>query len=202
MEQRQVTLLLEAVARGESGAPDRLLELVYAELRGLAAGRMAREGAGHTLQATALVHEAWMRLAGDSGPRFEDRAHFFGAASQAMRRILVERARRVRREKHGGAQRREPLEQAEAELARETPSGVDLIALDEALAALEEHDPRMAQIVSLRYFAGLSVEQAAEALGLSPRTVKREWSLARAWLFRRMGGGAAAPNEADQADPF
>lgn len=173
-----VTRLLEAVRGGADGAEDALLAAVYQELRDLARARVRRERDPVTLQPTALVHEAWLRLRESMG-ELAGRSHFFGASARVMRQILVERYRRARRR---GVAAHDIDDVAEAAAF----GGVDLIALDEALDALERHDARMAQVVQLRYFAGLSVEEAAEALGVSERTVKREWAVARAWLFRHM----------------
>ncbi|MEZ6020311.1 MAG: ECF-type sigma factor [Planctomycetota bacterium] len=186
----QVTQLLQALGRGLEGAQDRLLERVYDELRALAAGHMRRESPGHTLQATALVHEAYLRLLGQAETPWENRAHFFGAAAQAMRRILVERHRRVTAKKRGGDAQRHSEEVLDAITLpgeREIDS-LDLLALDEALAELEAKDPDMAKVVMLRFFAGLSVEETAAAMQVSPRTVMREWSVAKAWLYQRMEG--------------
>ncbi|MCA8960587.1 MAG: sigma-70 family RNA polymerase sigma factor [Planctomycetes bacterium] len=181
-----VTRLIRAVERGEGGATDELLVAVYDELRKLARSRMRREPAGHTLQATALVHEAYLRiLGGDEGAHWDHRGHFFAAVGTAMRRILVERARRYRALRHGGERARVEFED---ELAIEPPPGVDLVALDDALESLARQDPRMVEIINLRYFAGLSVEETAAAMGISDRTVKREWSVARAWLYKALGG--------------
>jgi RNA polymerase sigma factor (TIGR02999 family) len=168
---------------GTSG--DQLPE-VYDELRKLARARLARERQrNQTLQPTALVHEAYLRVTGHGPTRTWDRrGHFFAAAAQAMRRILVERARHYQRIKHGGAAEQVELDSA---IMRVDPSLVDLVAVDEALTRLEETDPRKAQIVSLRYFAGLSIEETAGALDLSPATVKNEWAFARAWLYRVLG---------------
>ncbi len=182
---RDVTQLFGAIERGDRDASDQLLVLVYDELRRLARSRMAKEPAGLTIQPTALVHEAYLRLIGGSPVQWDDRGHFFAAAATAMRRILVERARRYRRVKRGGGRKRIDLEDMDVVAA---PESVDLVGLDQSLKALEERDPRMAQIVMLRFFAGLGVEETAAALDISPRTVKREWALARAWLFRQMGG--------------
>jgi len=181
-----VTRLLSAIGSGDREATDRLLLLLYDELRSLAAARMAREPPGQTLQATALVHEAYLRLVGDPHAKWQNRGHFFAAAAQAMRRILVERARHYRRAKHGGGKRR--LEVDASELVSSEESTLDLVALDEALARLEKKDERMARVVMLRFFAGLEVDDTAAALGISPRTVKREWAVAKAWLYRQMEG--------------
>ncbi len=182
--QPQVTQLLEAIESGQDGAEGDLLMLVYGELRSLAASHMRREPAGHTLQATALVHEAYMRLVGAPGSQWASRGHFFGAAAQAMRRILVERHRRVNSAKRGGGHKRVDAERLDAiTLPGDGDDALDLLALDEALTKLEEKDPDMARVVMLRFFAGLSVEETAQAMEISPRTVMREWSVARAWLF-------------------
>jgi len=166
---------------------DRLFPLVYDELRTLARAQLRRERADHTLQPTALVHEAWLRLLGDDRPPWTDRRHFFRAAAEAMRRILVEHARKRNRLKRGGRQVRVELG------AGNEPAGWDdldgLLALDEAIRRLESQDPQAAEVVRLRFFAGLSVEEAAAATGLSERTVKREWAFARAWLYDALAGG-------------
>ena len=178
-----VTPILRSVEQGDPQAAQELLPLVYEELRRLARSRMAQESPDHTLQATALVHEAWLRLVnGDSRP-WDSRRHFFAAAAEAMRRILVESARARRRLKRGGGARREPLEDVAIEC--DVPQG-ELLALDEALARLAEEDPQKAELVRLRYFAGLTQEQAADVLGISPETAKRWWRYARAWLRRAM----------------
>jgi len=185
--QPQVTQLLEAIESGQDGAANDLLMLVYSELRNLASSHMRREPAGHTLQATALVHEAYIRLIGAPGTQWASRGHFFGAAAQAMRRILVERHRRVNSTKRGGSHKRVDVEHLDAiTLPGEEDRALDLLALDEALTKLEEKDPDMARVVMLRFFAGLSVEETAQAMEISPRTVMREWSVARAWLFEQM----------------
>jgi RNA polymerase sigma factor (TIGR02999 family) len=182
----EVTQILFAIERGEPQAADRLLPLVYEELRVLAGRKIAREQPGQTLQATALVHEAYLRLVDqDRIQRWDSRGHFFSAAAEAMRRILVERARRKRTEKHGGGLRRHHLD--DIEIAAEPPSE-DLLAIDEALSRLEADDPSKAELVKLRYFAGLSIEDAARALGISSATAKRQWAYARAWLFRQVEG--------------
>ena len=176
-----LTLLLGAIQRGEPDAPGALLAQVYAELRQLARAKMAREQPGHTLQPTALVHEAWLRL-GDQP--FENRAHFFSAASEAMRRILIDRARRKLAAKHGA--NAEHVDADEIEIAAPTPKDDELLAVHEALDALATHDPRKAELVKLRYFAGLTIEEAAEVLGISAPTAKRDWTYARAWLYRKI----------------
>jgi RNA polymerase sigma factor (TIGR02999 family) len=175
-----VTRLLEAIRHGETRAVEELLPIVYAELRQIARAKMAREQSGHTLQPTALVNEAWLRLGDHS---FENRAHFFSAAAEAMRRILIERVRRKRSAKHGGGVERVAAE--EIEIA--APSKDDeLLAVHEALDALATHDARKAELVKLRYFVGFSIAEAAEVLGISPPTAKRDWHYARAWLFREI----------------
>jgi len=181
----EISRILAAIGDGDRKASEELLPLVYLELRKLARSRMAHEPPGQTLQPTALVHEAYLRLVGDRDARWENRAHFFAAAALAMRRILVERARRRRMAKHGGGQDRVTLDEA---VASSDPRSVDLLALDDALTRLEAHDPRMSRIVTLRYFAGLNVEQTAKALDISAATVKREWSYAKAWLHREIAG--------------
>ncbi len=180
-----VTRLLEAMQNGNGRAGEELLPLVYAELRQLARAKMAREPAGHTLQATALVHEAWLRLGEQS---FENRAHFFGAAAEAMRRILVERARRKLAVKNGAGA--EHVDADEVEIAAPAGKDDEVVAVHEALDALARHDERKAELVKLRYFAGLTIEEAAEVLGVSAPTAKRDWTYARAWLFREISNGA------------
>lgn len=176
-----VTVLLEAIEGGDPRAAEKLMPLVYEELRRLAQARMAREQPGHTLQATALVHEAWLRL-GD-GARFKNRGHFFAAAAEAMRRILVESARRKMRLRHGGQMER--IELDAIELPAPMPDD-ELIVLDEALERLGEVDSRAAAVVKLCFFIGLTQEEAANELGISRATAERIWSFARAWLFREM----------------
>jgi RNA polymerase sigma factor (TIGR02999 family) len=179
-----VTRILGALADGDPHAADELLPLVYAELRRLAAAQMAREAPGQTLDATALVHEAYLRLvpAADSQAEFAGRGHFFAAAAEAMRRILVDRARARATHKRGGGLRRVELD--DIPVADRHP---DLLALDEALADLERHDASSAGLVKLRYFAGLTHREAAAALGVTPRAADRLWALARAWLLHRLG---------------
>ena len=179
----EVTHILSAVERGDPSAAEQLLPLVYAELRKLAAARMAAEPPDHTLQPTALVHEAYLRLVGrDAGPAWNSRGHFFAAAAEAMRRILVETARRKLTDRAGGRLGRVGLPH---ELAASTPPE-ELLALDEALAEFERHDPDAARLVTLRFFAGLSHQEAASALGLTRRAADRVWALARAWLYRQL----------------
>jgi len=183
---KQVTLLLEAIVADKKGATDKLLPLVYEELRRLAHGQMSAESPGQTLQATALVHEAYMRLVGGAQDvSWENRGHFFSAAVRAMRRILVERARLKSGPKRGGDHRRVPLA---SWIATEEPHPLDLLALDEAMNELELHEPRVNEIVMLRYFAGLSIDETSEALCVSPRTVDRDWAFGKAWLFNRITG--------------
>jgi RNA polymerase sigma factor (TIGR02999 family) len=187
-----VTRLLDAAAGGQAGASEKLLPLVYDQLRSLARQRMADERAGHTLQATALVHEAYLRLLGplpDSSP-WSGRGHFYRAAAEAMRRILIEHARSRGRAKRGGGQNRLPLEMlASVDLAAECDAD-EVLALDNAFQALERQNPDAAAVVRLRFYAGLSVEETAKALGVSDRTVNREWNYARAWLYRALSGPA------------
>ena len=176
-----VTRLLEAANRGDRQAAADLLPLVYDELRKLAAARMAAEAPGHTLNATALVHEAYLRLVGDH--HFADRSHFFRVAAEAMRRILIDHARHKRRIRHGGDRERVPL--SEAEVAAEPPAD-QLLALDEALERFATVDPVKAELVKLRFFAGLSEEEAAAALGIARATASRYWTYARAWLINAL----------------
>jgi RNA polymerase sigma factor (TIGR02999 family) len=185
-DQHLVTQLLEQASGGDSHAAAELLPLVYDELRRLARSKMAAEaggGAGHTLQPTALVHEAYMRLLGTAGKeiKWDGRAHFFGAAARAMRRILIERARSRNRLKRGGGRDGVRVELDEAAISDESRSE-ELLALDEILDKLERHDKRKADVVMMRYFAGLSIDETAAALGVSPATVKNDWTFARAWL--------------------
>lgn len=166
---------------GDSQAADQLLALVYDELRQLAAAKMARERPGHTLQPTALVHEAWLRLGGEAQPAWQNRRHFFGAAAEAMRRVLIANARRKQAARRGPDVQHLDFDAPEIEIV--TPvAGEELIQVHEALDRLAVEDPRKAELVKLRYFAGLSIEEAAEALGISDRTAKRDWTYARAWL--------------------
>jgi RNA polymerase sigma factor (TIGR02999 family) len=183
MHMNDVTLVLRAAGCGDKQASSELLPLVYHELRQMAAARMAGEAAGHTLQATALVHEAWLRLAGDHDNVWQSRAHFFGAASEAMRRILIENARKKARLKRGGGQSRVDLE--ELELAGVTPDE-KLLLLDQVLAELERRHPERAQVVVAKFFGGLTNKEVAETLGISERSVNRHWLCAKAWLFLKL----------------
>ncbi len=185
----EVTRILVAMERNEPEAAGALLPLVYDELRRLAAQRLASEASGQTLQPTALVHEAYLRLVGSTTERpWNGRGHFFAAAAEAMRRILVENARRKRRLRHGGGRRRVSLDTVEVP-AEAAPD--DLLALDEALERLAAEDAQVADLVKLRHFAGLTIEESAAALGISVRTANRHWAFARAWLFRRLQDDAA-----------
>jgi RNA polymerase sigma factor (TIGR02999 family) len=186
-----LTRILSAIDQGDPSAAEQLLPLVYEELRKLAAQKLAREQPGQTLQATALVHEAYVRLVGNgAGTPWSGRGHFFAAAATAMRRILIERARRKRRAIRGGGRQRRELD---PNLAASPEPDEDLLALDAALAKLAERDPTKARLVELRYFAGLTGDEAAEILGISARTADRYWVYARAWLRREMEG--AGPDE-------
>lgn len=180
----EVTRLLDAIDRGETETPEGLLPLVYEELRRLAHQKLAQLPPGQTLQATALVHEAWLRLAGDRHPQsWNSRGHFFSAAAEAMRRILVEHARHKAAKRHGGGLRRVDLDRVD--LAEETNSDL-LLCVDEALARLTEVDRQAAELVKLRFFVGLPNVEAAELLGMAERTAKRNWAYARAWLLREI----------------
>jgi RNA polymerase sigma factor (TIGR02999 family) len=180
-ETDQITSVLQAIEHNESGAAEQLLPLVYGELRQLAAARMARESSAQTLQPTALVHEAWLRLVADRDRTWQNRAHFFGAAAEAMRRILIENARRRSRLKHGGDQARMNIE--DLELA-DTPTDDRVLLINEALEHLETQEPELARIVMLRFFGGLTNQQIAETLQVSERTVDNRWTYAKARLFR------------------
>jgi RNA polymerase sigma factor (TIGR02999 family) len=179
-----ITQLLVAIGGGDRAAGNELLPLVYDQLRRLARKKMAHEPAGHTLQPTALVHEAYLRLVGDEAADWNSRGHFYVAAAEAMRRILVERAREHDRVKHGGGRSRVPL--TGVGVAADDHEPMDVLALDAALRDLRSSDPRMYDVVMLRHFTGLSNEETALALGISERTVSREWSYARLWLVRAM----------------
>jgi RNA polymerase sigma factor (TIGR02999 family) len=185
----KVTCLLSAVEQGDRHAAEQLLPLVYDELRKLARRKLAQERPGQTLQATALVHEAYLRLVGpDESHPWEGRAHFFAAAAEAMRRILIENARKKLRRKHGGDRERVEIELIELPTRMTSES---LVALDDALAELGRHEPRKARLVTMRYFGGMTIEQAADALKISRVTAHRDWTYARAWLQRRITAGDA-----------
>ena len=193
-----VTRLLQAIGGGDPKAAADLLPVVYEELRRLAQARMARESP-QTLQPTALVHEAFLRLVGETDtPQWNGRGHFFGAAAQAMRRIMVERARHQGRLKHGGDRQRVPLDDGAA--VADT-SGHDMEALSAALDRLTARDPRKGQIVLLRYFAGLTIEETAAALDLSPAMIKKEWTIARAWLFRDLAADQTRAGDTHSSPP-
>lgn len=181
----EVTQLLEAIDAGDPKAADQLLPLVYQELRKLAVVRMANEKAGQTLQPTALVHEAWLKIAGDGQEQFANRRHFFKAAATAMQQILIDNARRKQRLKHGANQVGEELH--ESRIAVAAPSE-ELLAVNEALVELAREDPGAAEVVQMRYFVGMTVPEIADALGSSPRTVARHWVFARAWLKSTLRG--------------
>jgi RNA polymerase sigma factor (TIGR02999 family) len=186
-----MTRILNAIEQGDPHAAEQLLPLVYDELRQLAAHKLAHEKPGQTLQATALVHEAYLRLVGtDQAPRWDSRGHFFAAAAEAMRRILVDNARRKQRRKHGGDRQRVELD--EAAPVSEAPA-YDLVALDEALGRLAAREPVKAELVKLRFFAGLTVPEAAEILGLSLATAERYWTFARVWLYAELSDPGASP---------
>jgi RNA polymerase sigma factor (TIGR02999 family) len=178
-----ITLVLEAIDRGESQASEKLLPLVYNELRNLASARMLQESAGHTLQPTALVHEAWLRLAGDGKQNWKGRAYFFAAAAEAMRRILVEHARRKSRLKHGGGQQRLNIE--DLQLA-ETPPDEKILLVEDALEQLERSNPERARVVVMKFFAGMTNKEVADMLDIGERSVDRHWVCAKAWLFQKL----------------
>src|SRR2546430_1534936 len=176
----EVTRILHSIECGDPKAADELLPLVYEELRKLAAHKMANDVQGQTLQPTALVHEAWLRLTGNENVKWDGRAHFFGAAAEAMRRILIDNARRKKALRHGGGQQRLDIQEVEIAAAADDD---ELLALNDALEKFSKHDPQKAELVKLRYFAGLTIEEAAATLGISAATAKRHWIFARAWLF-------------------
>src|SRR3954468_24124299 len=179
----EVTRILQSIDSGDPNAAGELLPLIYEQLRNLAAHKMAGEAPGQTLQPTALVHEAWLRLTGNEDVKWQGRAHFFGAAAEAMRRILIENARRKRALRHGGAQRR--LDIMEMEIAAES-NDQELLAVSEALDKFALIDKQKAALVKLRYFGGLTIEEAAKVLGISPATAKRHWTYSRAWLYQQI----------------
>ena len=186
----EVTQILEAMGRGEPKAAGELLSLVYEELRRVAAAKMAQEAPGQTLQPTALVHEAWLRLNGDKRRQWNDRTHFFATAAEAMRRVLVDNARRKRAERHGGGRQRVAMPQVANPVAGDEDQ---ILTVDEALERLAALDPQKAELVKLRYFVGMTVEEAAEALGISVRNAQRYWAFARGWLYEEI--------KAQQSDP-
>jgi RNA polymerase sigma factor (TIGR02999 family) len=178
-----ITRVIQAIQHGDPKAADELLPLVYEELRKLAASRMANEAAGNTLQPTALVHEAWLRLVGNDNPAFAGRAHFFAAAAEAMRRILIDRARRKAALRHGGGQVRVDIQQIDLAAP---DADEQLLAVNEALDKLAVQDPVEAELVKLRYFVGLTTEEAAHLLNISPRTARNYWAHARTWLYHQI----------------
>ena len=179
----KITRILELINKGNIEASQDLFTVVYNELRKMARSQMARESPGHTLQATALVHEAYIRLMADQGSRFQNKAHFFSAAAEAMRRILIEHARRKNRNKRQGNMQRIDLDET---LMIQEPKDEELLVLDEALSRLEKHDKEMSDVLKLRFFVGLTVQETAEMLDIAPRTIDRQWAAARAWLYREM----------------
>jgi RNA polymerase sigma factor (TIGR02999 family) len=184
-----VTQILQDIEQGDPHAAEQLLPLVYEELRKLAAARIADERPGQTLQATGLVHEAYLRLVdAEKAPRWESRGHFFAAAAEAMRRILIDQARRRQSRKRGGNLQRVELDAGALVAGAQDDAAEDLLALDEALQQFESEDPTKARLVKLRYFAGLSLAQAAAALGISTATAKRHWVYARSWLYGKLHG--------------
>jgi RNA polymerase sigma factor (TIGR02999 family) len=187
LSMNDVTRILLNIEQGDTKAAEQLLPLVYDELRKLAGQKLAQEQPGQTLQATALVHDAYLRLVGTEDPGWNSRGHFFAAAAEAMRRIVLDRARDKRRLKRGGAGQRVEIDLGEIP---DRASGVDLLALNEALEQLERDEPVCANLVKLRFFAGLGHGEAAKALGLAPRTADRLWEFARAWLYDQLRGGA------------
>jgi len=185
----EVTRILSAIEEGDTRAAEQLLPLVYDELRKLASAKLAQEKPGQTLQATALVHEAYLRLMdGEKASNWDSRGHFFAAAAEAMRRILIDQARRKHSRKRGGSLRRVELDEGALLVTSEDAVADDLLALDEALQQFESEDALKARLVKLRYFAGLSIAQAAEALGISAATAKRHWAYARSWLYGKIHG--------------
>src|SRR5690349_13508844 len=188
----EVTQILQEIRGGNQQGAEQLLALVYTELKRIAAQKMAGEAPGHTLQPTALVHEAWMKLVGDGDAPFENRAHFFAAAAEAMRRILVDSARRKKAIRRGGGAGHEELEE-EHLVQHVVPD--ELLAVDEALDLLAKEDPGAANLVKLRYFVGMTMEEAAATLGMSLRNTERTWTYARAWLRRQIGRQLSTPEQ-------
>jgi RNA polymerase sigma factor (TIGR02999 family) len=188
----EITQILQEIRGGNQDAAEQLLSLVYTELKRIAAQKMAGESPGNTLQPTALVHEAWMKLVGDGEAPFENRAHFFSAAAEAMRRILVDSARRKKAVRRGGGAAREELE--EYHFVQDERSE-ELLAVDEALDLLAKEDPVVANLVKLRYFVGMTMNEAATTMGISLRSAERTWTFARAWLRRQMGRQLSTPEQ-------
>lgn len=186
MNNGEITVVLERINQGDTQAAAQILPLVYDELRRLAAAKLARESVGQTLQPTALVHEVWLRLGGDEQPDWKNRAHFFAAAAEGMRRILIENARRKAALRHGGALAKVSANITGFDLASPTIDDEELLIVDEAIQTFAAHDARKAELVKQRYFVGLTLEEAAEVLGISVRTAKRDWAYARAWLFNEV----------------
>lgn len=186
MDDVTLAALFKRIEQGDAQAATELLPVVYDELRRLAAAKMARESAAQTLQPTALVHEAWLRLGGDQQPQWQNRGHFFSAAAEAMRRILIDHARRKQAARRGGGAEHIDLNQTGFELGAEIADNDDLLLLNDALDLLTAQDPRRAEMVKQRYFAGLSLEEIADVQNVSLRTVKRDWTYARAWLFAKV----------------
>jgi len=189
-----VTQIIHRLHQGDAQAAEELLPLVYEELRRLAAHRMASESSDQTLQPTALVHEAWLRLTGDADVKWDGRAHFFGAAAEAMRRILIENARRKKAKRHGGNLQRVDVQAIEV---AETLKDDELLAVNDALERLTVHDREKAELVKLRYFAGLTIAEAAQALNISEPTAKRWWTYARAWLFSDLKSATTSQVQAE-----
>lgn len=186
MNEGSITLVLQRIEQGDTQAAGELLPLVYEELRRLAAAKLAREAPGQTLQPTALVHEAWLRLGGDSATPWDNRGHFFAAAAEGMRRILIDHARRKRAARHGGALAHVSASATGFEVPSPDVDDAELLLVNEALDALAAHDARKAELVKQKYFVGLTLEEAATVLGISARTAKRDWAYARAWLFNEV----------------
>ena len=186
MNEGEITVILQRIGQNDPHAAAQLLPLVYDELRALAAARMAHEAPGQTLQPTALVHEVWLRLGGDAQPQWANRAHFFAAAAEGMRRILIDNARRKRAVSHGGELAKVSASDTGFDVASPLGDDEELLLINEALDGLAAHDPRKAELVKQKYFAGLTLEEAADLLGISHRTAKRDWAYARAWLFNEV----------------
>jgi len=186
MSAGEITVILQRIEAGDPQAADQILPLVYGELRKLAAAKMARESPGQTLQPTALVHEAWLRLGGDAQPSWKNRAHFFAAAAEAMRRILIENARRRHAVRHGGGLEKVSANATGFDMAAPDIGDAELLRLNEALDALAAHDPRKAELIKQWYFGGLTLEEIAPALGISARTADRDLAYAKAWLGKEI----------------